>query len=255
MSSHKLPVSRTAYDSIAVSYDQATHGTATRQFANLTSAICQHRFSQLQGLRFLDLGCGTGILAKILVDAGAAVVGVDRSWAMLRMAGLRVPGRLVCGDALHLPLRGCFDVVTACNEVVNQWDGEKLGQVIRNIRARLQPRGILVFDAVTLEHFARFWDGRHWQEGRDGTQLWMDCEWRPGCNEGRARLLSFRATAGRCRIESSLLTQHWHSTVRLEALLKEAGFTLLETMPFTPLPEPQPEGFMDRVLYVAAVVQ
>jgi len=41
--------------------------------------------------RVVELGCGTGILARILVDAGHRVMGVDVSQAMIDVAAARVP--------------------------------------------------------------------------------------------------------------------------------------------------------------------
>ena len=56
------------------------------------------------GRRVLDVGCGTGRLAALLAGAGAEVVGVDLSPAMLAVAAQRAPGRLACADAARLPL-------------------------------------------------------------------------------------------------------------------------------------------------------
>jgi ubiquinone/menaquinone biosynthesis C-methylase UbiE len=60
----------------------------------------------------LELGCGTGRLALPLLKAGADLVGIDRSEAMLgrarvkaRRAGLADRARFVRGDIRHLPFR------------------------------------------------------------------------------------------------------------------------------------------------------
>jgi len=75
------------------------------------------------GERALDLCCGTGDIAFDLQAAGAAVVGIDFSPAMLAVAQERArnagggadPARLqfLCGDALKIPFAdSSFDVVT-----------------------------------------------------------------------------------------------------------------------------------------------
>jgi SAM-dependent methyltransferase len=52
----------------------------------------------------LEIGVGTGLVAAALARRGRAVVGVDLSLPMLRHAADRMPGRVVAGDALRLPV-------------------------------------------------------------------------------------------------------------------------------------------------------
>ena len=68
----------------------------------------------------LELGCGTGRISLPLGRAGAEVVGIDRSEAMLARARQRVRRarlqhrvRLVRGDIRHLPFTSRFDLVMA----------------------------------------------------------------------------------------------------------------------------------------------
>lgn len=56
------------------------------------------------GMRVLDVGCGTAAHLARYAQAGAVVVGVDRSRAMLQRAAARLEGRVIEGDALRLPL-------------------------------------------------------------------------------------------------------------------------------------------------------
>jgi SAM-dependent methyltransferase len=65
------------------------------------------------GMAALDLCCGHGIVARALAAAGADVIGVDFSSAMLEIARSTVPGvRFVEGDAMALPFEDpSFDAV------------------------------------------------------------------------------------------------------------------------------------------------
>ena len=64
------------------------------------------------GERILDLGCGTGHLAAKIAEAGAQVVGVDRSPEMIRQAREKYPAlRFEVMDARELTLGGAFDAV------------------------------------------------------------------------------------------------------------------------------------------------
>jgi len=74
------------------------------------------RLGELEGRRVLDVACGTGDLAFELAAAGARVVGLDFTHAMLQLARAkdragRVP--FLSGDALALPFaRASFDAAT-----------------------------------------------------------------------------------------------------------------------------------------------
>ena len=62
----------------------------------------------------LDVGTGTGRLARPLLDRGVNVVGVDRAPGMLAVAAGKGIDYLVMGDACRLPFRaGAFDAVLA----------------------------------------------------------------------------------------------------------------------------------------------
>jgi SAM-dependent methyltransferase len=64
------------------------------------------------GERILDVGCGTGQLTAGLAQAGAQVVGVDSSAAMIEQARRNYPDiPFEQADARALPFRGEFDAV------------------------------------------------------------------------------------------------------------------------------------------------
>lgn len=64
------------------------------------------------GQKILDLGCGTGDLAKQLADAGAEVVGIDSSPDMIEQAKRKYPEvSFMTGDATALDFHDEFDAV------------------------------------------------------------------------------------------------------------------------------------------------
>lgn len=69
-----------------------------------------------KGEKALDLCCGTGDIAFALRDAGADVIGLDFSPAMLSIAIQRsrgAPVQFIRGDAMHVPFPDeSFDIVT-----------------------------------------------------------------------------------------------------------------------------------------------
>lgn len=79
-------------------------------------ALVTRAIGPLQGLRVLDLACGTGQISRILADLGATVTGVDFSEPMLdraraRMAGTAWTGVLDDAEALATQANGAFDAI------------------------------------------------------------------------------------------------------------------------------------------------
>jgi toxoflavin synthase len=110
-------VTQTAqYDHIGSKYDEYAQ-TATLKRAE--SYTFFHMVDELAGQRVLDLACGFGFYTKQLKQRGAAqVVGVDISPEMVRLARAKEQEdptgvKYRVGDAIHLPLLGPFDLVTA----------------------------------------------------------------------------------------------------------------------------------------------
>jgi SAM-dependent methyltransferase len=71
------------------------------------------------GTRYLDAGCGSGMVAEMAAARGAAVSGVDAAEAMLAIARSRAPtGDFRQGDLEELPFADeLFDVVTCFNSL------------------------------------------------------------------------------------------------------------------------------------------
>lgn len=70
------------YDAIAPAYDASLPPHVTEHYLDKrVKFICQH----VSGGAILDVGCGTGMLAKRLLQRGYPVVGADTSLGMLRL--------------------------------------------------------------------------------------------------------------------------------------------------------------------------
>jgi SAM-dependent methyltransferase len=104
----------------------------------------------------LELGCGTGRIALPLGRAGAHVVGIDRSEAMLARARQRIRraklhGRvqLVRGDIRHLPFAAPFPLVIAPYGILQSLLRERdLKAVLAAVHASLEPGGTFGMELV-----------------------------------------------------------------------------------------------------------
>ncbi len=91
------------------------------------------------GERILDLGCGTGHLTAKIAEAGARVVGVDRSPEMIRQAREKYPSlRFEVMDAREIVLDGNFDAVFS--NATLHWVKQP-ERVIAGIKNALHPGG------------------------------------------------------------------------------------------------------------------
>lgn len=98
--------------------------------------------------RVLDLACGTGDIAELSARKGARVVGIDLTFAMLRLARGRLADagvRLAAGDMAELPVAsGSVDVVTVGYGLRNV---PRLADALVEIARVLRPGGrVLALD-------------------------------------------------------------------------------------------------------------
>ena len=99
----------------------------------------------------VDLGCGSGLLARELLDAGYGVLGIDISEAMVELARRRAPeAEFRVGSLFDAEVPPCA-AVTAVSEVLNYLfdpQDEGLGPLFGRIYDALVPGGAFVFDVL-----------------------------------------------------------------------------------------------------------
>ena len=99
----------------------------------------------------VDLGCGSGLWARELVDAGYDVLGIDISASMIEIARRRVPrGEFKAASLLKAKLPQCA-AVTSLGECLNYLFDEnnsigELSRLFRRVYASLKPGGLFIFD-------------------------------------------------------------------------------------------------------------
>lgn len=103
----------------------------------------------------LELGCGSGIHAKLLAEAGYDISGVERSPAMLEKACARAvtasggAGKVAfhAGDARSVRLGRTFDAVVSLFHVVSyQTTDDDVAAIFATAATHLRPGGVFLFD-------------------------------------------------------------------------------------------------------------
>jgi SAM-dependent methyltransferase len=127
------------------------HDTGFGDFASgaAPGLIALLRRSGVRSGRVIDLGCGSGILAAELIQAGYSVLGVDISQEMIKIARRKAPGAMFVVGSLHrVDLPHC-DAIAAIGEALNYcFDSGSLSRLFQRVHRALRPGGVFVFDVA-----------------------------------------------------------------------------------------------------------
>ncbi|MBE5760330.1 MAG: class I SAM-dependent methyltransferase [Clostridiales bacterium] len=107
------------------------------------------------GKTYLDIGIGTGILAKKLYDNGLAITGIDFSKKMLAIAAEKMPDArlLLCDFGENLPeeiKNDRFDAIV-CTYAIHHLDYEAQKNLLRKLLPLLSKNGRLYIGDVAFE--------------------------------------------------------------------------------------------------------
>ena len=143
-------LAREEFESWAGNYDRSLlHVFLFRpSYRVLTEEIARWYQQHKRPMRVLDIGCGTGELASILIrgDWPIEVVGLDYSPAMCAVANKKFersrtphPVHFVAADSEFLPFKdNAFDIVT-CSNSFHHYPNQ--AAVVRNVHRLLKPKG------------------------------------------------------------------------------------------------------------------
>jgi SAM-dependent methyltransferase len=109
-------------------------------YARAANEVVFDKLDVTEGVRLLDIACGSGLAVQYACRRGATVTGLDASEALIAIARARTPAAdLRVGDMFALPfVDGAFDVVTSFNGIWKTCEG-----ALREASRVLQPDGRL----------------------------------------------------------------------------------------------------------------
>jgi SAM-dependent methyltransferase len=205
-------------------------------YDSLNGADHDHRFYRVKiGTRpqhVLDLGCGTGLLARQLAVQGHRVTGLDPAAAMIDWARAQDAGGLIdwhVGTLDDLPQDARFDVVVMTGHAFQCLTTEEaVRATMAAVRARLAPGGRFMFES--RNPLARAWE--RWTP--DGVDVVQDAAGHPvrvftEVLAAEGRLVTFRNhfafPDGELLSDSTLL---FLSRPEIERHLAQAGFSSVD---------------------------
>jgi SAM-dependent methyltransferase len=165
---------------------------------------------RIDGLRVLDVGCGTGRMTQVLASRGARVAGLDLDAAMLTVAARRTAGPLILGDAAALPFSAAsFDLtvaVTLCEFVAD------VGAVFAELARVTRPGGRFIVGSLNPRS--------PW--GWLGRKRFVEAPWTEARFLKRGDLLSLGSRHGAASIDGVLYAPQNLPGLRFSGPLLEA---------------------------------
>ena len=181
------------------------------------------RSNGLKPKNAMDLGCGTGILCRILQENGIAAAGMDFSSGMIDIARAENPEiPFAVADMITYRPAQRFDLVTCTGDALNHIGQlSDIGKIFENVYAYTSPGGYFVFDILnerevsTSEPFDMDFDAH--------TRVWFQMT-RPGVDQVNLKIRVYED--GTLAFEENI-RETVHDPAQICALLRQAGFRVL----------------------------
>lgn len=166
---------RESWDRAATAFDRAqTTGLdyyRSEFFGPVQIELC----GDVRGLTLVDIGCGSGYLARAMAERGAHVTGIDISPRMIALGerheaeaplGIRYRVADAADVAAHLK-PASFDMATSCLALQ---DMPKAAEVLRGVFTVLRPGGRFV---ASITHPCSDMPFRRWERDEHGNKRWL----------------------------------------------------------------------------------
>ena len=176
----------------------------------------------------VDLGCGSGLWAKKLAEAGYDVLGLDVSEAMVGIARRRVPeAEFRVASLFEAEIPPC-NAVTAVGEGLNYLfdpanddDERATAWLFQRVHGALAPGGVFVFDVAEPGQVSRGTPTRGFSEGEDWVVLVEKVEERETLTR---RIVTFRKAGEHYRRADEVHRQRLYKAAEVAEKLRRTGF-------------------------------
>ena len=180
------------------------------------------RQENLKPRKAMDLACGTGILCRILKDAGIETSGMDFSSGMIDIARRENPDIAFCvADMITFRPEARFDLVTCTGDAINHIaELSNVEMIFQNVYAYLAPGGHFVFDILnenevsTSEPFEMPWE--------EDSLVWFQMT-RPGEKQVNLKIRFFEKE--QLQFEENI-RETVHDPAQICLLLEKSGFAV-----------------------------
>lgn len=215
-------------------YDALTANVSYDTVSQVLSSLLT-RYGKGRGL-LLDLACGTGSVSVRLAKKGYEVIGVDLSPEMLSEAQNKAYSAgqnilFLCQDMTALDLYGTVDAaVCTLDGLCHLPDEESVFEALQKVSLFMNPGGVFLFDVNSVyKHRAVLGNNTFVYDTDDVYCVWQNTLLSDGVTV-QMDLDFFEpvSDAGDYVRQSERFTERAYPKETLEAMLKKAGFTVLD---------------------------
>ena len=200
--------------------------------------------SSIREKTIFDLACGTGVCLELWSNKGYEVIGLDKSFDMLRVSREKLSQRgdflLINGDMRNFYLGRKIPIVTclydSLNYLLNEGD---LLRCFRRVNDALADDGIFVFDMNTIHSLRDEWGNNTFQRRDEGLfSVWTN-SFNPNDNISSLSITLHVRRNGQEMVLGEFHQERGYALDVIEDLLHEAGFTssLYRHLTFSPASE------------------
>jgi len=226
------------YTTLAKLYDEIYPKIFSyKRDAGLVNKICK----KFKLKKILEVGCGTGHLAKLIKESGYDIIGTDLYTEMLTLARKNAPNvKFLKQDMRDLKLKQRFDAVICFGKSFTYMTtNEEVEKALNSFNKVLKKGGVLIFDNYNCKEMVKNFEKKYRQMTqkiklgdklviRKHTQTWnlkTGITWNWNCNyiikKGNTIIKKFK--------DSSVLRAFFKE--ELGYFLKSAGFKIVTFYP------------------------
>jgi len=242
-----------SYDLFAKFYDRLNYNEFSIQVVQYTDDILATL--GFEGIRILDLACGTGTAAIWFAEQGYDVTAVDSSDSMIQTAKQKARRLKIKVDFQKMDMRKMefsnqFDLAIcffdSLNHLFKYTDFEK---VIRNVSRSLKPNGKFLFDMITPYKLSTQWNHSIRHENNGNLSLILTSEYKHKTHTAQITGRFLIRKGNRVQQYVRQFRNKAYTRIEIKRALAKAGLQLIHA--YECFSFDKPDAKSDRIFYVA----
>ena len=221
-------MSDTSYNRFAYIYDVFMSDEPYDTWADRINGLISKYTPDCQSI--LDLGCGTGVMTRLLRDRGYNMTGLDLSPDMLAVAASYDDDILYINqDMCELELPYTFDCMISAYDSINYLTAsEDILSCFQRVFEYLEPGGLFIFDFHNVGYYAAIGESVIAENRDAGSFIWENY-YDPDTHINEYDLtLYILDEDGRYTRSEETHVQRGYSLEEMTEALLDAGFEILE---------------------------